>query len=345
VSVSNSLLHFRVCAERDYANFDVPYPSDLRRIKFHSRRRIWFCTILIAFLPVFVGCSRAHSQAAAVLKPPPIEFIQQWGVRGTEPGQLENPAGPAMDSIGRVYFVDRATKFVQKFEATGIPLLCFETYAAREADSMAVDSGGAIYVANSRSGTIQVFFPQGDPLRPMRVAPQRTGEGPFVFSIDADGRVYVPDAAGARVQVLNSRGQILRIWRILPDAGEKAAHPFAAVADSDSVYVGDAADGRILKFARDGVQIAAFKAPDSGEAPHFLGLAVSVKHVFALRGFPLQLEVWGQEGHRELVDTLGGRLSAIESAAYLAADAAGNLVVLDPEGRRVLHFRAHLDLP
>lgn len=250
-----------------------------------------------------------------------------------------------MDPIGRVYFVDRATSFVQKFETTGIPLLCFQTYAARNADAIAVDSGGAIYLANSRIGAIQVFFPQGDPLRAMRVAPQRNPEGPFVFSIDADGRIYVPDGAGARVEVLNSRGQILRIWRVLPKAGEKAAHPFAAVADSDAVYVGDAADGRILKFARDGVQIAAFEEPDTGGASRLLGLAISAKHVFALRGFPLQLEAWSEDGRRELVDTLGGRLSAIESAAYLAADAAGDLVVLDPEGRRVLHFRAHLDHP
>ena len=302
--------------------------------------------ILIAFFPALAGCSRAHSQATAVAKPAPIEFVQAWGVRGTEPGQLENPMGPAMDPIGRVYFVDRATSFVQKFESTGIPLLSFETYAARNADAIAVDSGGAIYVANSRAGTIQVFFPQGDPIRPLRIAPQRNFEGPFVFSIDADGRIYVPDPAGARVQVLSSHGQILRIWRVLPEAGEKAARPFAAVADSDGdVFVGDAADGRILKFARDGVQSAGFKAPDSGDASHLLGLAVAAKHLFALRGFPLQLEVWSEDGHRELVDTLEGRLSAIESAAYLAADAAGDLVVLDPEGRRVLHFRAHLDFP
>jgi hypothetical protein len=302
--------------------------------------------ILTAFFPALGGCSRAHSQATAVAKPAPIEFVQAWGVRGTEPGQLENPMGPAMDPIGRVYFVDRATSFVQKFESTGIPLLSFETYAARNADAIAVDSGGAIYVANSHAGTIQVFFPQGDPLRPLRIAPQRNSEGPFVFSIDADGRIYVPDPAGARVQVLSSHGQILRTWRVLPEAGEKAARPFAVVVDSDGdVFVGDAADGRILKFARDGVQIAGFKAPDSGDASHLLGLAVAAKHLFALRGFPLQLEVWSEDGHRELVDTLEGRLSAIESAAYLAADAAGDLVILDPEGRRVLHFRAHLDLP
>lgn len=280
---------------------------------------------------------------AAAVKPPPFEFLQEWGVRGTEPGQFENPVGLAMDPIGRVYLADRATAFIQKFEANGVPLLSFETPAARAADAIAVDSGGAIYVANPRLGLMQLFFPQGDPLRMLRFAPQHSSETPFVFSIDADGRIYVPDAAGARVEVFSRHGQILRIWRILPEAGEKAPHPFAAVADNDAVYVGDAADGRILKFTYDGVQTAGFKPPDS--ASRLLGLAAGAKHVFALRGLPLQLEVWSEDGHRELTDTLGGRLSAIESAAYLAADAAGDLIVLDAEARRVLHFRAHLDSP
>ncbi len=151
--------------------------------------------------------------------------------------------------------------------------------------------------------------------------------------------------AGARVQVFNSKGLLQRIWRILPDASEKAAHPFAAVADNDAVYVGDAGDGRILRFTLEGVQSAEFKEPDSSDASRLLGLAVSAKHVFALRGFPLRLEVWSEDGHREVIDALGDRLSAVKSAAYVAADAAGDLVVLDPEARRVLHFRVHLDLP
>jgi len=251
-----------------------------------------------------------------------------------------------VDPVGRVYFADRATSFVQKFETAGIPLLCFENSAAHSADSIAVDSGGAIYLANLRIGLVRIFFPEGDPLRSLRIAPQRNFEGPFIFSVDADGRIYVPDPTGARVQVFNSRGILLRIWRILPDGSEKAAHPFAAVADNDgAVYVGDAADGRILKFTRDGVQSAGFKSPDSEGASRLLGLAAAAKHVFALRGFPLRLEVWSEEGRRELIDTLGDRLSAVESAAYLAADAAGNLIVLDPESRRVLRFRVHLDLP
>jgi sugar lactone lactonase YvrE len=328
-----------------YANFGAPYSSDLHPIALHSRRCICFWIILIAFFPALTGCSHAHSQAASPVKAPPIEFVQEWGMRGSEPGQLENPIGLALDPIGRVYFADRTTSFIQKFEATGIPLLCFETWAARTADAIAVDSGGAIYVLNSRTGAMQLFFPQGDPLRALRIAPRRHYEGPLFFSIDADGRIYVPDPTGARVQVFNSHGQLLKIWRISPEASENDARPFAAIANSDAVYVGDAVGGRILKFTRDGVRSAEFKSPDSADVSPLWGLAAAGKHVFALRGSPPRLEVWSEDGRRELVDTLGNRLSGVESAAYLGADAAGDLILLDPEARRVLHFRTHLDLP
>jgi sugar lactone lactonase YvrE len=316
----------------------------LRHNALHSRRYSWFWITLIAF-SALSGCSHAHSQAVSGVKPPPIEFVQEWGVRGIEPGQLENPIGLALDPIGRVYFADRATSFIQKFEAAGIPLLCFESPAARTADAIAVDSGGAIYVVNLRIGTMQLFFPEGDPLRALRIAPRRSYDGPFFFSIDADGKIYVPDPAGSRVQVFNSHGQLLRIWRVLPEASEKSAHPFAAIANNDAIYVGDAADGRILKFTRDGVQSEGFKSPDSTGVSRLLGLAAAGKRVFALRGSPVRVEVWSEDGHRELIDTLGDRLSGVESAAYLAVDAAGDLIVLDSDARRVFRFRTHLDLP
>ena len=244
------------------------------------------------------GCSRAHSQTAAmVTKPAPLEFVEEWGVRGTDPGQFEDPTGPAMDPVGRVYVADRATGFVQKFEAGGVPLLSFENAAARTADAIAVDSGGAIYVANSRAGTMQIFFPEGEPLRAMRIAPQRKTAGAFIFSIDSDGKIYVPDPAGARVQVFSSKGEIQRVWRIPPGDSEKAAEPFAAVADSDAVYVGDAADGRILKFsscrqARRGIPGAESRRrfptaePGGGRQTAFRSARVSAAAGGVERGWP-----------------------------------------------------------
>ena len=214
---------------RLYANFVALHSPDLRRIQLHSRRCNWFWVALIAF-PSLSGCSHARSQAVSTVKPPPIEFVQQWGVRGTEPGQFENPIGPALDPIGRVYFADRATSFIQKFEAAGIPLLCFVSYAARTADAIAVDSGGPSMSRIRESAPCSYFFLQGDPIRGLRFAPRRNYDGPFFFSIDADGKIYVPDPAGSRVQVFNSHGQLLRIWRVLPEAGGESGASFAAIA-------------------------------------------------------------------------------------------------------------------
>jgi hypothetical protein len=322
----------------------------LDRTPLHSRHRSYRSIIVIPFLALLFsalsGCSRAQSQAVTtVATRAPLEFVEEWGVRGTDPGQFDDPTGPAMDPVGRVYVAERTTGFVQKFEANGIPLLSFGNAAARTADSIAVDSGGAIYVANSHAGTMQIFFPEGEPLRAMRIAPQRNTEGAFIFSIDSDGKIYVPDPAESRVQVFSSKGLLQRVWRISPGDAGKAAHPFAAVADSDAVYVGDAADGRILKFTRSGEQSAVFEEPGPGDASRLLSLAVAGKELCVLRGFPLRLEVWSEDGRLKATDALGGRLSDVKSAAYLAGDAAGDLVVLDPESRRVLHFRAHEEVP
>ena len=270
--------------------------------------------------------------------------MQEWGVRGTEPGQFEEPMGPAVDSLGRVYFFDRSTGFIQKFEPSGTPLLTFEDPAARLANAIAVDYGGAIYIANAHAGVMQLFFPQGERLRSMRIAPQRHFEGPYSFTIDPDGKIYVPDPTGARVQVFSSRGLLLKTWRIVPGDGHESAQPFAVVSDKDGLlYVGDASGGRILKLTGDG-QVSAFIRSEGGDADHLLSLATAGKHIFALRGFPLRLEVWNEDGNLELTDTLENRLSAVKSAACLAANGAGDLIVLDPEARRVLRFRVHLDL-
>ncbi len=291
-----------------------------------------------------MGCSRAHSQAASAASsnPEPLQFLEQWGVRGTDPGQFEDPVGPAMDPVGRVYIADRATGFVQKFEASGVPLLSFEAPAARTADAIAVDAGGAIYVANFRAGIVQIFFPQGQPLHALRIAPQRGIEDPVFFSIDAEGKIYVPDAAHSRLHIMSSRG-LQRILTVPGSSSQKVAHPFAAVANTDAVYVADV-DGRILKFSRTGALVSTFQNPDPAAGSRLLSLAVIGKHIFALRDAPLRLEIWSEDGQRQVANALRDRLSGVKSAAYLAADTAGDVVVLDPEARRVFHFRARVDL-
>jgi hypothetical protein len=309
---------------------------------FRLRLSLVFWVMPFLLLSSAAGCSRGGSQVAAAPAPLSLEFVGQWGVHGQAPGQLDEPIALAVDTVGRVYFADRGTGSVQKFTISGVPLLTFEDSAIRGAAGIAVDDGGAIYVADARAGQIRVFFPEGDLLRVIRIAPQRQFEGPFIFGTDADGEIFVPDPAGGRIQVLTPRGEIKRTWSVSSGSAAGRAHPVAAVAGPDGfVYVGDALSGRIFKFNAGGERVAVWN--DSASAGRSWGLAVTEDHLFVLRGGSPHLEIWTLDGRQESTDDLGGRLSAEpDAAASLALAPGGELLVMDAATSRVLRFRIHL---
>ena len=312
-----------------------------------AERSSLFSTLPAAFLLFLIGlagCSRVEPQASA--PPPqtiPFEFIGQWGMQGDGPGQLNDPVGPALDGFGRLYFVNRASGFVQKFEPSGAPLLSFDADGARRASAVAVDAGGGIYVANVVTGQMRIYFPQGDPLRSFLIPPQRNLVSPVSFSIADDGTVYFPDAAGGRILALSSMGKLERSWKVAPiSAGLPSKPTIAAVGPDGNIYVGDSQGDRILKFTQDGMQVAAWDDSVDGTAP-FLGLAVSSNAVFMLRGESPRVVVWTLDGQRRFADNLGGRLdTAPRDSGSLVVNAAQELIVLDPGAPRVLRFRIHL---
>jgi sugar lactone lactonase YvrE len=295
------------------------------------------------------GCSAAGSQVTAAPASPSVEFVGQWGVHGQAPGQLDEPVGLAVDTVDRVYFADRGTGSVQKFTISGVPLLTFEDSAIRGAAGIAVDDGGAIYVADVRAGQIRVFFPEGDLLRVHRIAPQRHFEGPFIFSTGADGDIFVPDPAGGRIQVLTPRGQIKKTWSVASASATEQAHPVAVVAGPDGfIYVGDALSGRIYKFEAGGERMAVWNDSATAEpnAERFWGMAATADHLFVLRGGSPHLEIWTFDGRQESTDDLGGRLNTQPGSQTrtlaLAISPGGELLVMDAAAPRVLRFRIHL---
>ena len=254
-----------------------------------------------------MGCSRSHPQAAAAPQPPPVEFLGQWGVHGDGPGQLDDPVGPAVDAIGRVYFCRPGHGIRGEIELSGVPLLSFQNGSLRGATGIAVDSGGAIYVANARAGDIQVFFPEGQLLRVFRMTPQHNFEGLFGFSVDDLGKTFVPDPAGGRVQVISPVGRLEKVWKISSGSASAGARPVAAIAGPDGfVYVADAWANRIVKYTNMGAEVTAWQDPAGAGVP-LLGLAVSGRYVFALHSASPRLVVWTVDGRLELSDNLAGQ--------------------------------------
>jgi hypothetical protein len=313
----------------------------------HVPSRIIVALVLLVL--VVVGCSRGRSEAAAASRPltPAVEFIGQWGTHGKDPGQLDDPIGPAVDDEKRVYVADRGTASIEKFEDAGVPLLAFDNSSARSAAGIAVDRGGGIYVADVHYGLIQVFFPEGDFIRAFHIAPQRNWQGPFAFSIDDSGKLFVPDPTGGRIQVFDAKGRIRSFWKFPPSAAGQPGHPAMAIAGTsdDSVYAGDWETGRIVKYSSEGRAVSDWPAAPGVAAP-LLSLGVSAKYLFALRDAAPRLEIWTLDGHLKMTDNLGGRLDATSPGrASLAVSGQGELVVLDPAGPRVLRFRVQLDSP
>lgn len=308
--------------------------------------------LLALVLPALfaLGCSRGGSQASAASAPAPqvpaVEFVGQWGVHGSDPGQLDDPIGPAMDDIERVYLADRGTGSIEKFEAGGLPLLSFDDDQARGATAIAVDRGGGIYVADAHAGLLQIFFPEGDFIRGFHITPQRNWQGPFGFSINDGGKLLLPDPSGSRIEILDSHGKLEGTRKFPASATGQPGHPSIAMSGEDgSIYAGEWETGRIVKYSSDGRQVTDW-GPAVGSSAPLLSLGVSSKYVFALRDAVPHLQIWTLDGHLKTTDNLGGLLDGTSpSKASLAVGFQSDLVVLDPAAPRVLRFRTHLDSP
>jgi hypothetical protein len=292
---------------------------------------------------IFILSCERHVDPAPKPQPPPFEFLGAWGERGDGPGKLNDPVAFAVDTLGNVYFADSGEGFVDKFTSGGTPLLSFGDPRLRHGSGIAVDRGGAIYVADAARRSVLIFFPNGTFLREAR-APVHPGfSGPLGISVDFDGNLYVPDSAGARVLKLNSRGRPLKFSNTAPDAASAKERPSAVAAAPDgSVFVAYAETGQVRKYSSDGSLIATWNAAEkrAGDSSAISGIAVTDKYVFIASPAAPRIRVWTLNGEHKLDSDLGGRLDGV-SAPQIAVTPIAALLVFDPAAPRVYRFQMH----
>jgi hypothetical protein len=301
--------------------------------------------LIVLFIALLAtSCAGRAAPSPKPQAPPPFEYIGTWTEKGEGPGKLDGPVAFAVDSLGSVFFVDPPSRFVHKFEPSGTPLLSFEDARLHQAAGIAVDSGGAIYVADAVRGNIVIFFPDGTFLRTMHMAPQPHFSGPLGISVDGLGNIYVPDPKGSRILKFNSRGRLVKSWKAPQNAPIPDERPSAiATAQDGSVFVTFAKTGRIEKYSPEGLLITSWNEEGkiAGGPYAITGLAVAGQRVFTAGSAPPRVHIWTVDGKSKLDDDLGGRLDGV-AAPQIAITPREELLVFDPAAPRVLRFRLHL---
>jgi DNA-binding beta-propeller fold protein YncE len=249
---------------------------------------------------------------------------------------------------------------VHKYESKGTPLLSFEDPSLRRASGIAVDHGGAIYVADAERGIIRIFFPDGTFFKPVQFSPQPHFTGQLGISVDEDGKLYVPDPTHSRIEKFDTQGRLMKSWPVPKDANPDERPTAVEPAKEDSVFVAFPKTGRIEKYSPEGMWIASWISTDglSGDSHSMSGFAVSDDFVFTLTDAPPHIRVWTLDGQRKIDADLGEHFAgAAAPATAPAPPVAGapvselqivvtphnELLVFDPAIPRVYRFKMHLE--
>lgn len=300
----------------------------------------WRASACLAAL-LLSGCTQLGTSVEAQKPAPPLEFLGQWGTRGTEPGQLSDPDGVATDVHGSVYFADPGSDFVDKFDPAGKPLLCFQQDGLRDPQWVTVDSGGAIYVSDPSRNSVFIFLPDGKRFRTVRLAGRPSRENVLSVAVYGDGLIYVLNRDASRVFVFTPRLRLVRSW-FLPESSRTKGRegPIALGADGD-VYVANADGNRILRFSPEGRLIAEIQGDSAGANAAFSSsFAVSDRTIFAMDANAHTLHVLSTDGALRLNAELGPEaVAAGHSVPDIAVSPRHELFVVEEADARVLRYR------
>jgi DNA-binding beta-propeller fold protein YncE len=204
-------------------------------------------------------------------------LLRQWGQTGTGDGEFDYPGGIAVSRDGRVYVADQTNRRVQVFDREGKFLFKWGEYGINEAQFggnvspksrvggpqfVAIDAAGHIYTTEGSVGRVQKFTGDGKFLRTWGDNQDKPGsfggywsgttglQGPVGICLDKRGSLWISAVSG-RVQQFTPDGAYLQGLGNGrgSDPGEFEAPHSLATDDAGHLYVVDALNHRVQKFA------------------------------------------------------------------------------------------------
>jgi sugar lactone lactonase YvrE len=188
------------------------------------------------------------------------KLVAQWGIHGTNVGQMGMPRGAAVDSHGDMFVCEyELSERIQHFTAHGEK--CLGAFGQpgdgpgdlNRAENLDIDAHDLLHVADSCNHRIQIFSHDGKFMR----AFGKPGIGPGEFSypydirVDSKGLQFVCEFGNNRIQIFSADDRPLEILGG-PGAGPgQFSNPWSMAFDSKgNLYVADALNNRVQKFIR-----------------------------------------------------------------------------------------------
>nr|WP_293834078.1 NHL repeat-containing protein [uncultured Arsenicibacter sp.] len=306
---------------------------------------------------------------------------------GTTPALLNLPAGVAVDAAGFVYVADVQNHRIVKFAPNAISgsagIVVAGTGSAgsgpdklNKPTGVALDGSNNIYVADSENHRIQKFGSTsvgGD----NGITVAGTGMGgygsdqlnkPYALAIDGGGYLYIADQNNHRVQkfgpnsVGGNNGATIAGLTVsgMPSQGsspDRLAYPLGVAVDaSGNVYIADAGNHRIQKFAPNsvggangttvaGITISAGTASNQLNAPiHVFVDGSGAMYVADLNNHRIQKfapnSVGGDNGTTVAGTSgvSGSSADQLDKPSGVAVDAMGVIYVADQNNHRIQKF-------
>jgi DNA-binding beta-propeller fold protein YncE len=144
---------------------------------------------------IFDGNGKYLRQIASGMSPEKIAASYPF----SQPGEMNEPIGIAVDGSGAVYVADTNNRRIQKFDAAG-KFVTQWPVGGTNWDAgpylepfLALDSAGNLYVAAPTGQKILKFGPAGQPIAEKSAQGAVSLKTPTGVTVAADGNVYVVD--------------------------------------------------------------------------------------------------------------------------------------------------------
>ncbi|MBF0564722.1 MAG: SBBP repeat-containing protein [Nitrospirae bacterium] len=212
--------------------------------------------------------------------------------------------------------------------------------------SIAVDSYGNVYVADTGNNRIQKFTSNGKFIAKWGSYGRGDGQfqSPWGIAVDSYGNVYVVDTDNYRIQKFTTDGSFVTKWGSQGTGdGQFESSYGIAVDQSGNIYVADTFNNRIQKFTPDGKFITKWGSRGSGNGQfnNPWGIAIdSSGNIYVVDSTNYRIQKFTPDG--SFVTKWGSNGSGdgqFENyPANITVDSSGNVYVADTYNHRIQKF-------